>query len=123
MSGNPSAAGKNAMLDGLGNVALYASLHTGNPGATGTNEATGGSPAYARKPITWAAAASGSKTTSANITFDIPAGTYSWVGLWSASTAGTYYYKIQLPAAQVYAAQATFTISAITIDQSLVTNA
>lgn len=36
----------------------YISLHTGDPGTTGANEATGGSPAYARKLTTWAAGAS-----------------------------------------------------------------
>lgn len=122
MAGNPSVAGKNAMLDGLGAVAAYASLHTGNPGATGTSEASGGSPAYARKAITWNAAAAGSKT-SAAFTFDVPAGTYTYVGLWSAATGGTYYYKIQLASSQVFASQGQLPITSITIDQSLVANA
>lgn len=86
-------AGYNALLSGgLSNVALWASLHTGDPGTTGVNEATGGSPAYARKAITWAAVSGGTITTATTAqTFDVPAGTYYFVGLWSASTLGTFY--------------------------------
>lgn len=85
-------AGYNALLSGgLSNVAIFASLHTGDPSTTGANEATGGSPAYARKSITYAAASGGTIASNAAITFDVPAGTFYHVGLWSASTAGTFY--------------------------------
>lgn len=83
--------GQNSLADGLAAVAIFSSLHTGDPGTTGVNEATGGSPAYARKSVTWAAAASGQRASSIAQTFDVPAGTYFWVGKWSAVTAGTYY--------------------------------
>lgn len=87
-----SDSGRNALVSGgLGNAIAYASLHTGNPGSTGANEATGGSPAYARKAVTWAAAASGQRASSGAIVFDVPAGTYEWVGGWSAVSAGTFY--------------------------------
>lgn len=84
-------AGRNIALDGLATVATFASLHTGDPSTTGANEATGGSPAYARKSISYAASATGTKASNAAITFDVPAGTYSYIGLWSAVTAGTFY--------------------------------
>jgi len=42
------AAAKNLMLDALGAVAVYVSLHTDDPGTIGSNEVSGGSPAYAR---------------------------------------------------------------------------
>ena len=84
-------AGRNAALDGLATVATFASLHTGDPSTTGANEMTGGSPAYARKGITWAASASGQKSNSAACLFDVPASTVAYVGLWSAVTAGTFY--------------------------------
>ncbi len=84
-------AGRNATVDGLAAVATFASLHTGDPSTTGANESTGGSPAYARKGITYAAAATGTKANSAAITFDVPASTITHVGLWSAVTAGTFY--------------------------------
>lgn len=84
-------AGRNLALDGLAGGATFASLHTGDPSTTGANEVTGGSPAYARKSITYAASASGQKSNSAAITFDVPASTVAYVGLWSAVTAGTFY--------------------------------
>ena len=68
---------------------LFLSLHTATPGATGANEATGGAPAYARK-ATVVTATSGTGT-STQVTFDIPAGTYTHFGTWSAATAGTFY--------------------------------
>lgn len=85
-------AGRNASLDGLAAVAIFASAHTGDPSTTGANEVTGGSPAYARKSITYAAASGGQKASNAGITFDIPASTtVTHIGLFSASTAGTFY--------------------------------
>src|SRR5438093_4487812 len=69
-------------------TATHLGLHT-TLGASGT-EVTGGSPAYARKAITWNAAATGSKDISAAVTFDVPAGTtIVAVQAWSAVTAGT----------------------------------
>jgi len=54
-----SVAAKNSMLDHLRTEAVYVSLHITDPGDSGTGEVTGGSPAYARKPCTWGAAAGG----------------------------------------------------------------
>ena len=74
--------GKNACLTGgLGNAVTHVGvLQLGDPG-TGTNftgtEATGGSPAYARLAVTWGTAATGLRTNSAQLTFDVAAGTYS----------------------------------------------
>lgn len=47
-------ASKNSMLDHLGTLVGFASLHTADPGTSGTSEVAGGAPAYARKAITWA---------------------------------------------------------------------
>jgi hypothetical protein len=89
-----AAAAKNLMLDALDESistgAKFGSLHTAYS-STGTNEVTGGSPAYARKAATWAAASAGSKATSASVVFDVPASTtIGWVGFWDASTAGNF---------------------------------
>ena len=102
---------KHVMLNQLATVAVFASLHTADPGTTGTSEATGGSPAYARKAITWNAAASGALDNNANPVFDVPAGTYTHFGLWSASTAGTFYGGGSLSASETFAAQGTYTLS------------
>lgn len=86
-----TTAGRAAMIaGGLQDVATHASLHTGSPISAGGNEATGGSPAYARQALSWAAPASGQGVTSTAETFDVPAGTYTWLGLWTASTSGTF---------------------------------
>lgn len=87
------------MLNALaGNAATaapitHASLHTAFP-ATAANEITGGSPAYARKAVTFEAAAgteaAGSLDVSNAPVFDVPGGvTVSSVGFWTALTAGT----------------------------------
>lgn len=84
-------AGRNATVDGLASVAGFASLHDGDPSTTGANEISGGSPAYARQAITYAAASGGQRSSSAAITFDVPASTVTHVGLWSLVSAGTFY--------------------------------
>ena len=72
-------------------IIAYASLHTAYS-ATGANELTGGSPAYAREAVTWSAASAGSKASSSvAAAFNVPASTsVAFVGLWSAATAGTF---------------------------------
>ena len=81
-------AAKNAMLDA--EPSTHLSLHT-DWSATGANEVTGGSPAYARKAATWDAAASAQAALSAAVTFDVPASTtVRFVGRWTALTGGTF---------------------------------
>ena len=81
-------AAKNAMLDA--EPSTHLSLHTAWS-ATGANEVTGGSPAYARKAASWSAAASAIAALTAAVTFDVPAGTTArYVGRWTALTAGTF---------------------------------
>ena len=102
---------KNAMLNHLAGVAVFASLHTADPGTTGASEVTGGTPAYARKAITWNAAAAGNLDNNANPVFDVPAGTtVSWAGLWSAATAGTFYCSLNL-VDETFGGQGTYTLT------------
>lgn len=74
----------NAMLDAV--TFDLASLHTAYS-AAGANEVTGGSPAYARKAITIAAAASRARAASTAPVFDVPATTVRFIGIWT--NAGT----------------------------------
>lgn len=107
---------KNLMLDALAAVAVYASCHTADPGTNGANEVTGGSPAYARKSITWNAAATGALDDSNAPVFDIPAGTtVAFVGLWSALTNGTFYGSFDVTN-EAFAAQGTYTLTDADID-------
>lgn len=104
-------AAKHVMLDQLATVAVWASLHTADPGLTGANEVTGGSPAYARKAITWNAAASGALDNNANPVFDVPASTtVTHFGLWSAATNGTFYGGGDLTD-ETFAGQGTYTLT------------
>ena len=68
----------------------FVGVHTDFPGDAGSNEVTGGSPAYARLAASWNAAASKSKTLAASVSgFNIPAGTVAkWFVAWSLVTAG-----------------------------------
>lgn len=107
------AASNNQMLDALNggtpsSIIAYASLHSAYS-TTGANELTGGSPAYARQGVTWSAA-SGSSKASASVAaaFDVPASsTVAFVGLWSASTSGTFAGMGPNDAGTVYAFTAT----------------
>lgn len=102
---------KHAMLDHLATLAVWASLHSADPGAGGASEISGGSPAYARKAITWNAAAAGNLDNLANPVFDVPAGvTVSHVGLWSAVSGGTFYGSADVTD-EAFAGQGTYTLS------------
>jgi hypothetical protein len=114
-------AGKNLMLDALRginpSVALaYASLHTALPGESGASEVTGGSPAYARKPITMGAAASGSMAATNQPVFDVPGGvTITHVGFWSAVSGGTFLGYADVTD-ESFAGQGTYTLTSATLD-------
>lgn len=111
-----SVAAKNLMLNALGAVAGFASLHDNDPGDNGANEISGGSPAYARKAHTWNSAASGSMDDSNAPVFDVPAGkTVKYVGMWSAATSGTFYGAAAVTN-EVFAAQGTYTLTDMDAD-------
>jgi hypothetical protein len=100
-------------LDAIANASTWLSLHSADPGTTGTSELTGGSPAYARKQGTFNAASAGDRTLAADLTFDVPAATVAWVGCWSASTGGTFRGKHQVTT-EVFAAQGNYIVRATT---------
>lgn len=95
----PIAVGEaNKMLDAwagrttyTANAAVWAKLHTGDPGAAGTSNAA---TSTTRKQVTWASAASQVLASSAALTWsggDLTATeTISHLSFWTASTAGTF---------------------------------
>ena len=113
----------NALADFEAGRVGYLSLHTASPGTTGANEATGGSPAYARKAVTFNAAGTvgplGSTAQPATVgvawgtevTFDVPAGTYTHGGMQSAATAGTFRNGNVLGASQTLTGQGQVKVS------------
>lgn len=107
--------GKHVGLNAIAAAIGFLSLHTDAVGSGSGNEVTGGSPAYARKAVTWSAASGGSVATSNSPVFDVPAGTtVARVGLQSASTAGTYYGDGEVTD-EVFAGQGTYTVTSGTI--------
>lgn len=115
-------AGKNQMLNALGSAVAYVSLHTADPGTAGTAEVTGGAPAYARKAVTWAAAANGTMTAPASgtVTFDVPGSTtVAYLGYWSAVTTGTFYGSRALSASEVFSGQGTYSVVAGGISETI----
>lgn len=111
-----SSLGKNAMLDALGALAVFVSLHDSDPGDSGAGEISGGTPAYVRKAITWNAASGGSLDSSNQPVLDVPAGkTIGWVGFWSAESAGVFYGAADVTD-EVFGAQGTYTLTDADLD-------
>lgn len=111
-------AGENLALDGLAAGVSWISLHTADPSTGGTDEVSGGT--YTREAITWAAAASGSVSSSNQIVFDVPGSTtINHLGYWSASTGGTFYGSRALDTAQTFATAGTYTIASGNITETL----
>lgn len=119
----PTTNGKNEMLDTIRASITHVSLHTADPGDAGSNEVTGGTPAYARKTISDAAASGGVVTFSALPTFDVPAGiTVTHLGFWTALTGGTIKWSEPLKNSggtdtpQTFTTQGTLNLATVTLD-------
>jgi hypothetical protein len=78
-------AAQNAVI--VPSTTYYLSLHTTDPGTTGTGEGTDG-----RKAITFASSSGGSQASNLAASWPSAVGgqTYAFFGLWTAITAGTY---------------------------------
>lgn len=115
-----STSGKTALLNGFTGQAGYVSLHTADPGATGTSEVAGGSPAYARKAVSWGTPANGSVASNGAVVFDVPGSTtITHLGYWSAATGGTFLGSRALDASQTFATQGTYTIASGNLTESV----
>ena len=67
-------------------TALYASVHTDDPGVTGDNELGGG-----REPITWNVGTEDGEVVSDPVVFAVPDGTdLTHVGIWTDATGGDF---------------------------------
>jgi|tagenome__1003787_1003787.scaffolds.fasta_scaffold20048179_2 hypothetical protein len=101
---------KNSIATKYGADTQFFSLHSADPGSTGANELTGGSPSYARKASGWSAPNAGVITGTA--TFDVPPGaTVAWVGVWSAATGGNFLDKAQV-SSQSFSSQGQYQVNA-----------
>lgn len=107
----------NSFLDALGNntaysePGVYVKLHIGAPGTAGANNPAANT---TRQLASFAAAASGSMTTDADILWsNVPnAETYSHISLWDASTGGTFLGEQSLAASKTVAVGDNFRIPA-----------
>lgn len=108
-------AQRNALAGHYATQAPFGTLFTADPGTSGsvTGEVTGGSPAYARKNMTWGAAAA-SVVTSAATVFDIPSGTtltFFGVAVAAPLTVADLRDKVAVTS-QAFASQGTYTVTA-----------
>jgi hypothetical protein len=116
---------KNAILDAFArnvsyaNSAVWVKLHTGDPGAAGTNNAAAET---TRKQATFGSAASGgaiSNTAALDWTNVSTTETYSHVSFWTASTAGTFLGSDDLAVAKAVTAGDNFSIPIGDLDLSI----
>lgn len=113
-----STFAKNALLStgSFDSIALYASLHSADPGTTGASELSGGSPAYARIAVTWDPASGGvmAADTGTPVIFDVESGdTVAYGGLWDASSGGNFIIGDAVTN-HTFGAQGTYELTAIT---------
>jgi hypothetical protein len=101
----------------IGNAQMQTSMthlqiHTAQPNASGSNEATS-----ARQAITWVTAANGDlvATVDLNFTGGAASGPATHIGFWSASSAGTFYGWLPLTGDQTFNAAGEYTVTGITI--------
>lgn len=107
-------AQKDALANAYAAGAPYGGLASADPGGTGaaSNELTGGSPAYARKPLNWTTA-SGTGQVTGSAAYDVAAGsTAAWTFVASSNVAGAATVRDTADVVdQVFASQGTYIVS------------
>jgi hypothetical protein len=105
-----TATQKNTLASAYGAAATYGAVYTTSAGSSQGTEPTGGSPAYARKPLSWGSPTNGVISTTA-VTFDIPASTtIVSAGVHTAVTAGTYLDGASVTS-QTFSSQGTYQVT------------
>lgn len=103
----------NSLGTSLAALCTHASLHTGDPGSTGTALTTA-----ARQAVTWTVDGDGDLTLTAPVNFTGVAanGAVTYVGLWSASTGGTFRGGFALTGDLTANAAGEYTLTQLTIN-------
>lgn len=93
-------------------AATHAQIHTAQPSAGGSNEATS-----ARQVITWVTAANGDMVATVDLAFTggAASGPATHIGFWSALTVGTFYGWLPLTGDQTFNAAGEYTHTGTTI--------
>lgn len=111
---------ENKILDHVGGTSwtapstVYVKLHIGDPGEDGT---TNGAANTTRQAVSWSAAASGSKSSSATVSWSsVPSSeTYSHWSLWDAATAGNCLWSGAFASSAAVTAGDTFQMTSLTL--------
>lgn len=100
----------NAGLAGMSEIIGEVSLHSADPGASGTDEVD-----TERQTPTWSAPTSATVAIDGILTFEVPGGgtVVSWVGLWDA--ADVFLGGIQLNASETFEGDGQFAVTSLTI--------
>lgn len=101
---------KNNLATAYATNATHGAVYTTAPGASAGTEPAGGSPAYARKALTWGGPTNGVNTTT-GAPFDIPASTtIVGAGVHTALSGGSYLDGTSVTS-QAFASQGTYTVT------------
>lgn len=107
-------AQRNALATSYGAAAPYGALFVSDPGTSGTvvGEATGGAPAYNRKPMAWGVAAASAVVGAP--TFDVASGTtVTFMGVCVSGAPGTADLRDRAAVtSQAFASQGTYAVTA-----------
>jgi hypothetical protein len=102
-----------------GAAGSFVELHTADPGASGT---TAVSSVTTRPSVTWSAASAGSKSMSGTVSWTSWAGTspetVTDIADFSASSAGTFYFSVQLTASKTVQTGDTLTLNTLSVSLS-----
>ena len=100
-------------------AANYVQIHTGDPGASGTSNVSAGS--TTRSALTQSAAANSAIAitgTNPSFTNGGTSETITHISVWSASTAGTFLYSVQLGSSKTWASGDTLTLTSCSVSLS-----
>ena len=102
-----------SLANSLDTLVSHASLHTADPGTTGANESTAG-----RQAITFNVDADGDLTLASTLAFTggAASGACTHVGLWSASSGGTFRGGFALTGDTTFNAAGEYNVTALTIN-------
>ena len=96
----------------VGTLATHLSLHTADPSTTGANESSA-----ARVAVTWTVDGDGDMTSgSKNFTGGASNGACTYVGLWSAVSAGTFRGSFLLTGDVTFNSAGEYTVTQVTIN-------
>ena len=102
----------NSLGTHLAGLCLYVSLHSSDPGTTGANETTA-----ARKAVTFSVDGDGDLTLPSTLSFTggASSGAVTHVGLWSASSGGTFRGGFALTGDATFNSAGEYDVTALTI--------